>query len=176
MGLSNIVMKLKLIKWKKRGLKIGKNVNIEAGCSIDPSFPWLVSIGDNVTIAPNVCILAHDASMKYSNGKTKLGVVEIGNNVFIGTKSTVFPGVTIGDNVIIGAGSVVTKSIPSGSVACGMPAKIINTYEQYGQKMSELISVGLNYDRSEVLNDKSIERERMKEEIKEEGSAFINYK
>ena len=69
-----------------------------------------------------------------------------------------------------------TKSIPSGSVACGMPAKIINTYEQYEQKMSELISVGLNYDRSEVLNDKSIERERMKEEIKEEGSAFINYK
>lgn len=51
--------------------------------------------------------------------------MEIGNNVWIGDKSTILDGVHIGDNVIVGANSVVTHDIPSNSVAAGMPAKII---------------------------------------------------
>lgn len=42
--------------------------------------------------------------------------------------------VTIGDNCIIGAGSVVTKSIPANSVACGVPAKVICSIEDYVRK------------------------------------------
>ena len=44
------------------------------------------------------------------------------------------PNVTIGDNCVIGAGSVVTKDIPAGHVACGVPAKIISTIENYAEK------------------------------------------
>jgi len=47
---------------------------------------------------------------------------EIGNNVRIGSNSTILP-VKIGDNVIIGAGSVVTKDVPSNSIVKGNPAK-----------------------------------------------------
>ena len=43
---------------------MGENVKIERGVSIDPSFPWLVTIGNDVTIAPDCLILCHDGSMK----------------------------------------------------------------------------------------------------------------
>lgn len=52
------------------------------------------------------------------------GAVVIGDNVWIGDKVTILPGVIIGDNVIIGANSIVSKSIPSNSVAVGVPAVV----------------------------------------------------
>ena len=51
--------------------------------------------------------------------------VAIGDNVWIGTHSLILPGVKIGSNSIIASGSVVTKSVPSGVVVGGNPAKII---------------------------------------------------
>jgi len=57
----------------KKGLIIGENVFINFGCIIDESFCWLISIGNNVTLAPNVHILAHDASTKKALGYTKIG-------------------------------------------------------------------------------------------------------
>lgn len=54
------------------------------------------------------------------------GPIIIGNNVWIGDKATILPGVTIGDGAVIAANSVVTKDIPSFSVVAGSPAKIIN--------------------------------------------------
>ena len=42
-----------------------------------------------------------------------------------GGGAIILPGVTIGDNVVIGAGSVVTKDIPSDSVACGNPCRVV---------------------------------------------------
>lgn len=53
------------------------------------------------------------------------GDVFIGNNVWIGDKATILPGVTIGDGAIIAANSVVTKDVPSYCVAAGNPAKVI---------------------------------------------------
>ena len=79
---------------------------------IDDSHAWLIEIGDNVTLAPRVHILAHDASTKLYLGYTKIGRVRIGNDVFIGHVTIILPGVTIGDNVVIGAGSVVKSDIP----------------------------------------------------------------
>lgn len=58
---------------EKKGLTIGKNVFVNFGCIIDESFCWLICIGNNVTLAPNVHILAHDASTKKELGYTKLG-------------------------------------------------------------------------------------------------------
>lgn len=57
------------------------------------------------------------------------GPVRIGNNVWIGDKATILPGVCIGDNVIIGANSVVTKDVPDYVVVVGNPARIIKKYE-----------------------------------------------
>jgi acetyltransferase-like isoleucine patch superfamily enzyme len=56
--------------------------------------------------------------------------VEIGNDVWIGTKVIIMGGVKIGDGAIIGAGSIVTKDIPDSAIAVGVPAKVIkNRFE-----------------------------------------------
>lgn len=114
---------------KLQGLKIGKNFSMQQGCIIDDSHCWMISIGDNVTLAPNVHILAHDASTKRLLGYTIVAPVQIGNDVFIGAGSIILPGVTIGDHVIVGAGSIVTKPIPDNCVFAG--GKIIKSYQEF---------------------------------------------
>ena len=56
---------------------------------------------------------------------TSKGPVVIGNNVWIGDKATILPGVTIGDGAVIAANAVVTKDVPDYSVVGGNPAKIL---------------------------------------------------
>lgn len=117
--------------YKKMGLKVGKDFNMEGGCFIDESHIWHIEIGDSVTLAPRVQIFAHDASTKIHLDYTRIGKIKIGNRVFIGANTIILPGVTIGDDVIIGASSVVSRDIPSGHVAAGAPAKCICTTENY---------------------------------------------
>jgi len=69
------------------------------------------------------------------------GKIKVGNNVYVGQDSIILPGVTIEDNVIIGAGSVVTKSVPSGHIVAGNPARIVSTIEDY-KKKSETLDFG----------------------------------
>ncbi len=117
------------------GFRAGKNFQYNSGYPIDSNWPWLITIGDDVTLASNVRILAHDASTaKIPGVRTKVGTVEIGNNVFIGADSIVLPNTRIGDNVIIGAGSVVSKNLPSNGVYAGNPAKYICSFEEYAQR------------------------------------------
>lgn len=116
------------------GMVVGKNFKRLNGVILDPSHCWLIEIGDDVTMAPRVHILCHDASTKTFLNFTKIGRVTIGNNVFIGAESIVLPGVTIGKDVVIGAGSVVTHDVPDGVVATGNPARVVCSLEQYLQK------------------------------------------
>ena len=118
----------------KMGLKVGSDFRRNEHCIIDQSHCWLITIGNNVTLAPNVHILAHDASMWHDTGYTRIAPVSIGNNVFIGAGSIVLPGITIGNNVVIGAGSVVTKSVPDDCVVAGNPARCICSYDEYISK------------------------------------------
>ncbi|ADE68154.1 MULTISPECIES: acyltransferase [Priestia] len=138
MGLSNLLMKLKLIRLKKRGLKIGENCKIY-DAHIDYGHCFLIEIGNEVTIT-NSSILAHDASTKQSLGKTKVGRVVIGDRVFIGWGSTVLPNVKIGKDVIVAAGSIVNKDIPEGVIVAGVPAKIIGKTSDYIEKNKLLMN------------------------------------
>lgn len=117
-----------------QGMKVGKNFKRLHGVILDPGHCWLIEIGNNVTMAPRVHILCHDASTKQFLNYTKIGRVTIGNNVFIGAESVVLPNVTIGDNVIIGANSTVTKDVPSNFVVAGSPARLICTLDEYLEK------------------------------------------
>lgn len=120
-----------LDKLIKRGLTVGKNFSRMGGVIIDPSHCYHITIGDNVTLAPRVHILAHDASTYAYLGKTRVANVTIGNDVFVGADTIILPGVHIGNRVIIGAGSVVTKDIPNNSVAIGNPTKVICPIDEY---------------------------------------------
>ena len=125
---------------KLAGMIVGKNVSF-----IDvPNFgsePYLIEIGDGSTISFDVAFVNHDGGTRVvrklpgQNKETVIyGKIVIGKNSFIGCRVTLLPGVTIGDNTIIGAGSVVTRDIPSNSVACGVPCKVICTIDEYIKK------------------------------------------
>ena len=68
----------------KRGMKIGKNFNRQSGTRMDPSHCWLISIGDDVTLANKVQILAHDDTTRVYTGFGRIGRVVIGDRVFVG--------------------------------------------------------------------------------------------
>ena len=121
-------------EYVKNGLTVGKNFSMQGGVLLDGSHIWHISIGDDVTLAPGVHILAHDASTKKHLGYVRIGKVTIGDKVFIGACSIVLPGVTIGSNVVIGAGSVVSRDIPDNSVAMGNPARVICGIEDFLDK------------------------------------------
>lgn len=126
---------LELEALKARGLRIGEHVDIFTDYPFDSLYPGLITVGDYVTISSNVKILAHDASMGYSNeGACKIGVVEIGNHVFIGHGTTILCNVRIGDYAVIGAGSVVTCDVPPHTVYAGNPAKFIKTTNEFKQQ------------------------------------------
>lgn len=116
---------------KQRGLTVGSNFNMLDGVTLDWSHCWHNTIGDDVTMAPGVRILAYDASTKMHLGYTRIGKVAIGDRVFIGAGSIVLPGVRIGSDVIVGAGSVVSKSIPDNTVACGNPARAVAATDEW---------------------------------------------
>lgn len=106
--------------------------------------PYLISFGNNVHIASGVKFINHDITCflfsyidkKKYNGR--VGEIIIGDNVFIGANSTVLYDVTIGNNVIIGAGSVVCSNIPEGTVAAGVPCRVIGSFEDYKHKIATL--------------------------------------
>ena len=116
------------------GMKVGKNFKRLGGVILDPSHCWLIEIGNDVTMAPRVHILCHDASTKTFLNYTKIGRVTIGDNVFIGAETVVLPGVTIGSNVVIGANSTVTHDVPDNTVVAGNPARPLCSLEEYLNK------------------------------------------
>lgn len=142
----NITTKIYLKYIELKGFRHGNNFNIEKGANIDAAFCDMISCGDNVTITKDVYVLAHDASMKKQLGKTKIGKVKIGNNVFIGAKTVVLPGVTIGNNVVIGANSSVIRSIPPDEVWGGVLAKFLMTTPEFLRKHKEQINGEMETD------------------------------
>ena len=126
---------------RNKGMKIGENLFIPDLNSviIDETRPWLIEIGNDVVITAGVSILTHGYDLSvlrnyYGELYGSSGKVVIGNNVFIGIKSTILKGVTIGDNVIIGANSLVNKDVPNNCVVAGNPAKVIMTLDEYREK------------------------------------------
>lgn len=91
-----------------------------------------VQIGHNCLLAPGVHIYtaAHPLDPNERSSGLEFGKpVTIGNNVWVGGRSIINPGVTIGNNVVVASGSVVTKNIPDNVVVGGNPARIIKKIE-----------------------------------------------
>ena len=118
-----------------RHTKIGKNsfINFNFTCQDDAE----VVIGEECDFGPNVTIVtplhpmlaAERRSILCDDGKERLlcwaKPVVIEDDCWLGASVTVCPGVTIGKGSVIGAGSVVTRDIPEGCFAAGVPAKVI---------------------------------------------------
>ncbi|CAI1771232.1 Maltose O-acetyltransferase [Serratia quinivorans] len=87
-----------------------------------------VHIGDNCMLAPGVHIYTatHPLDAQTRVGGAEFGKpVRIGDNVWIGGRAVINPGVTLGDNVVVASGAVVTKDVPANCVVGGNPARVI---------------------------------------------------
>lgn len=105
---------------------VEENVFINAGCQLQDQGGIYIGagslIGHNVVLAT----LNHDLNPE----RRQICIpapIRIGKNVWIGSNSTVLPGVKIGDNSVVAAGAVVTKNVPSNTVVGGVPAKFIKS-------------------------------------------------
>lgn len=143
------LLKKKPLKYARfMGVKVGDGTRFNSPKhGMFGSEPFLITIGKNCLVATNVHFVTHDGSVYLLNDKHPkcdlFGKIKIGDNVFIGLNTIILRNVTIGDNVIIGAGSVVTKSIPSNSVAAGVPAKVVTSLDNYLNKIEkEIIHTG----------------------------------
>lgn len=136
------------------GVSIGPNVSLSAGmtpgqqlvsdeivtigdrCLIGRSSSivghYQIDIGADVYFGPNVYVTdqnhsRHDPDLPIGRQSAPERPVAIGPGSWIGANAVILPGVTVGSRVIIGAGSVVTGDVPDGSLAVGVPARIVGS-------------------------------------------------
>ena len=117
---------------------IGDNSGIGINCRVCGP----VKIGDNVMMGPEVIVLT--VSHKYDwldvpmleQGHKDPEPVTIGDDVWIGTRAIILPGISIGKGAIIGAAAVVTKDVPEYSIVCGNPAKVIKSRKDNSEQLS----------------------------------------
>jgi maltose O-acetyltransferase len=125
----------------------GERVNVEKGTDfytgweielgddsslgIDCMVPYDLKVGKDVMMGPYVVIVGNshqfsrfDIPMRLQ-GYMEYQPVRIEDDVWIGARAIILPGLTIGRGAIIGAGSVVTKNVPPNAIVGGNPARII---------------------------------------------------
>jgi acetyltransferase-like isoleucine patch superfamily enzyme len=107
-------------------LDIGESTYINYGSSIAAS--KLVRIGPRCNIGSHVMIIDNDfhrLEPERRNERPESAPIVLGENVWLGSRVIVLPGVTIGADSVVGAGSVVTKDVPPRTLAAGVPARVI---------------------------------------------------
>lgn len=146
-------LRLKLLRWRSTlrstafvetlradGASIGERVFLGNRTYVDEGFAWLIEIEDDVTVAPNAMVLAHDAGLKQPLGVTRVAPVRIRRAAYIGAGAIVLPGVTIGEEAVIGAGSVVTHDVAPRTVVAGVPARPIDTVDSLVERHLPAVS------------------------------------
>ena len=122
----------------KKNFQLGNNSVINQKCRLDNR--GKITIGDNVSISAEVCILTADHDLQTSDFAGRIRPVNIEDYVFIGTRAMILPGVNLGKGCAVAAGAVVTKSVSPFTIVAGVPAKPI------GKRQSDL-QYHLNYCR-----------------------------
>lgn len=111
-------------------IALGDQVQLGEYCALwaGNSAAW-IRVGDRTTFGPGCFVTAADygleAGIRITDQKMSERDVIIGADCWIGTKCVITAGVTLGEGCVIGAGSVVTKDVPAGAIAAGVPAKVL---------------------------------------------------
>ena len=122
-----VIIKQRCYIGKGDEIRVGNNSQLGQGARINS----YVTIGDNVLMGPDVVIMSSSHAFERidipinKQGACPIRPITIGNDVWIGTRVIILPGVAIGDQAVIAAGSVVTKDVPARAIVGGVPAKFI---------------------------------------------------
>lgn len=112
-----------------KNINVGKGVFINSGCCFQDQGG--ITIGDRSLIGHQVVLATLNHNQDPMNREDMIPApINIGKNVWIGSKATILSGVTIGDNAIIAAGAVVNKDVPKNAIVGGVPAKIIKMIKE----------------------------------------------
>ncbi len=135
--------------YRRTGATIGKNCSFVGRNISFSTEPYLITIGDHVRVSFDVAFVTHDGGThilreKYPNASI-YGKISVGNNVFIGARVIIMPGVSIGNNCIVAAGSIVTKDVKDGEIVAGVPAKPISTVSEYENKHKDELQFIADY-------------------------------
>lgn len=109
-------------------IELGDNIVINRGVIMPANRLAGIKIGNNCVFSYRCQILTGGRKILDEVGFSKeheYKEVKIGNNVWVGANSIILPGVVIPDNVVIAAGSIVTKSLESGNIYGGVPARFL---------------------------------------------------
>ena len=125
--------------FREQGAQIGDD------CSIIPRFlgaePYLVKIGNHVTIAAGVVFITHDGGCWVFREEIPdlqvFGPIIIEDNCVIGQNAILFPNIRIGRNSVVGAGSVVITDVPPDTIVMGVPARPFGSIAKYKEKCIE---------------------------------------
>lgn len=141
-------------------LEIGNHCMICSYVKINVNYS--IKIGNDVGIGEYVDIWTHGSFPPILQGfPSQFGSVKVGNNVWLPAKSTVLPNVVIGDNVVIGVNSLINKSLPSGCLAAGIPARIIkeNQYPKFDKERNIIMVKEVLYEYEKQMNFKNISQQ-----------------
>ncbi len=111
--------KLKLLRWC--GARVGRNIFISTDVWIDPTFPQLLTIEDDVMIGVGVKIALHE----FRPREFRAGRVVIRKGAVIGGFALIGHGVEIGEGAVVAGGAAVGRDVPPGKLAIGNPARIM---------------------------------------------------
>jgi acetyltransferase-like isoleucine patch superfamily enzyme len=121
------------------GASIGKGCSVYTDAENFGTEPWLIRVGNDVTLGQDVLLITHDGTSRLFRDNlpgaspfgNRFGTITIRDNCFVGNNAILLPGIEIGPDSAVGAGSVVTKSVPPRTVVAGNPARVIKTLDEY---------------------------------------------
>jgi maltose O-acetyltransferase len=158
----------------ERGLKVGENVWLGDGIYLDPAFPWLIEIGDDVDISFDVVVLAHDAAPRVELGYTRIGRVRIERGVRIGCGALILAGVTIGEGAMVGGASVVTRDVQPRTLVAGNPAAPVATAADFFAKQAKNMEGRPQWPRAGwTLPNITEENKRIQWEALADGDGYV---
>ncbi len=156
------------------GMIVGEDCYLAPDAEIESPWATHVKLGDRVTLARGVRFISHDACLWRSMGASRIGVIEVDDDVFIGAFSIVLPNIRIGKGAIVAAGSVVTKDVPEGLLVGGNPARVIQSVlalqEKVRTRMATAPTFGEEY---RVKCGGTVEMRRQMRSAMPDGDGYI---